>query len=74
LRKLTRGPEAGKKGVDSFHGGSQETKAHRSRLNRNFGEFLGGKKVVVLNIPDDFEYMDAELISLLESRGARYLP
>jgi predicted protein tyrosine phosphatase len=49
-------------------------KAQRSRLNRNFGEFLGGKKVVVLNIPDDFECMDPELISLLESRCARYLP
>lgn len=49
-------------------------KAQRSRLNRNFGEFLGGKKVVVLNIPDDFECMDPELIFLLESRCARYLP
>jgi len=49
-------------------------KAHRSRLNRNFGKFLADKKVVVLDIPDEYDFMDARLISLLESRCARYLP
>ncbi|MEO7098777.1 MAG: low molecular weight protein tyrosine phosphatase family protein [Luteolibacter sp.] len=49
-------------------------KAQRTRLNRNFGQFLGGKKVIVLNIPDDYEYMDEKLIPLLESRCAQYLP
>ena len=49
-------------------------KAQRTRLNRNFGEFLGGKKIVVLNIPDDYDYMDEKLIPLLEARCAQYLP
>jgi len=49
-------------------------KAHRSRLNRKFGALLGGKKVVVLNIPDDYEYMDPALIPLLRQRCAPYIP
>ncbi|MEO5713918.1 MAG: low molecular weight protein tyrosine phosphatase family protein [Luteolibacter sp.] len=48
-------------------------KAHRTRLNRSFGKFLTGKKVVVLDIPDDYDFMDAKLVSLLEARCARYL-
>ena len=47
--------------------------AQRSRLNRNFGQFLSGKKVVVLNIPDDYDYMEEKLVSLLEKRCAKYL-
>ena len=47
--------------------------AQRSRLNRNFGQFLGSKKVVVLNIPDDYDYMEEKLVSLLENRCAKYL-
>jgi len=49
-------------------------KAHRSRLNRKFGALLGGKKVVVLNIPDDYEYMDPARIPLLRQRCAPYIP
>lgn len=30
-------------------------KEHRHRLNRKFGKALGGKRVVVLPIPDDHE-------------------
>ncbi|MEK7952153.1 low molecular weight protein tyrosine phosphatase family protein [Luteolibacter soli] len=46
---------------------------HRTRLNRDFGPNLKGKKVVVLGIPDDFDFMDQELVKLLESKCARYL-
>lgn len=49
-------------------------KEHRSRLNRKFGELLGGKRVVVLNIPDNYEYMDSALIPLLRQRCAPYIP
>lgn len=49
-------------------------KIHRGRLNRAFKEALKGKKVVVLDIPDDFGYMDEALISLLRRRCARFLP
>lgn len=47
---------------------------HRTRLNRDYGAHLKGKKVVVLGIPDDFDFMDPELVKLLESRCAKYLP
>ena len=48
-------------------------KVHRTRLNRKFGHALGGKRIAVLNIPDDYEYMDEELIELLKVRCQPYL-
>jgi len=48
-------------------------KEHRNRLNRKFGKALGGKRVVVLNIPDDYEYMDPALIQLLKQKCAPYV-
>ena len=47
---------------------------HRERLNRKFREFLGGKRIVVLGIPDDYAYMDPELIEILWSKCRMYLP
>jgi len=49
-------------------------KTHRNRLNRKFGKALGGKKIVVLNIPDDYAFMDSELVALLQRRCAPHLP
>lgn len=49
-------------------------KSHRNRLNRKFSAVLAGKRVAVLNIPDDYEFMDPTLISLLKARCATYLP
>jgi predicted protein tyrosine phosphatase len=48
-------------------------KKHRNRLNRKFGKLLGGKRVVVLNIPDDYDYMDPALIQILKQRCAPYV-
>ena len=48
-------------------------KAHRSKLARMFKRHLGGKKVVCLDIPDDYEFMQPELVSLLEKRVAVHL-
>ena len=47
---------------------------HRNRLNRKFGKSLAGKRVVVLNIPDDYDYMDPVLVDLLKKRCAPYIP
>ncbi len=49
-------------------------KAHRNRLNRKFRAFLGSKRIAVLDIPDDYDYMDEELIRILKVRCQRYLP
>lgn len=49
-------------------------KIHRNRLNLKFKSALAGKRIVVLNIPDDYDYMDPKLITLLKSRCAIYIP
>lgn len=47
---------------------------HRDRLNRKFGPCLAGKRIAVLGIPDDYGYMDPDLVALLEKRCRPYLP
>ncbi len=49
-------------------------KAHRNRLNRKFRKALAGKRIAVLNIPDDYDYMEPALVSLLKLRCAPYIP
>lgn len=46
---------------------------HRKRLNRDFADLLRNKRVIVLGIPDRYEYMDPELVKMLESRVAQYI-
>ncbi|WP_448657797.1 low molecular weight protein tyrosine phosphatase family protein [Sphingomonas sp. CJ99] len=47
---------------------------HRNKLQKRFRSSLNGKRIVCLDIPDEYEFMDPELIRLLEARLARYLP
>ena len=47
---------------------------HRNRLNRKFRDSLSGKRIAVLNIPDEYDYMDPSLVSLLKLRCAPYIP
>ncbi|KRR18185.1 phosphotyrosine protein phosphatase [Bradyrhizobium lablabi] len=49
-------------------------KTHRNRLNRKFRSSLKGKRVICLDIPDDYEFMDPVLVRMLESRAGRFLP
>ena len=46
---------------------------HRTKLARKFRRYLGGKRVGVLEIPDNFEYMDPELVKLIKLRCARFI-
>jgi len=39
---------------------------HRTRLTKKFGPWLRDKRVIVLNIPDDFAYIEPALVQLLE--------
>lgn len=48
-------------------------KTHRSKLNRKFRSSLNGKRVICLDIPDDYEFMDPVLIRMLETRAGRFL-
>ena len=49
-------------------------KSHRSKLNQKFSRPLAGKRIAVLNIPDNYDFMDGELIRILKSKCAPYLP
>ena len=46
---------------------------HKDRLKANFSRLLQYKKMVVLDIPDDYLYMDEELIEILKSSVEGYL-
>lgn len=48
-------------------------KVHRVKLQRRFGRQLGKARIVCLDIPDDYEFMDPELVRLLQARLSRYL-
>ncbi len=49
-------------------------RAHRTRLQRHFRRALNGKRIVCLDIPDDYDFMEPALVALLEARMARHLP
>ncbi|ESY00006.1 hypothetical protein X748_30660 [Mesorhizobium sp. LNJC386A00] len=48
-------------------------KAHRTKLQKKFKESLKKARVICLDIPDDYGFMDPELVRLLEVRVTRYL-
>jgi len=47
---------------------------HRTKLQKKFRAALNGKRIVCLEIPDDYEYMDPNLVKLLQAKVPRYLP
>lgn len=48
-------------------------KVHRTRLQKRFRDYLKDKRVICLDIPDDYPLMDMELIELLKARVRPYL-
>ena len=46
---------------------------HVERVRARFPDALTAKRVVVLDIPDDFPFMDPELVSLLHTALSEYL-
>jgi len=48
-------------------------KGHLERLRRKFPEALEGKRAVCLHIPDEYEYMAANLIDDLRAALAPYV-
>lgn len=48
-------------------------KAHRRKLAQRFKAHLAGKRVVCLDIPDDYAFMQPELVVLLERRAGPLL-
>ncbi len=48
-------------------------KKHLRRIREKYAEEISGKKTIILNIPDDFEFMDEELKELLLCSVEEYL-
>lgn len=48
-------------------------KAHRTKLAKGFRKHLRAR-VVCLDIPDDYGFMDEALVRLLQARVERFLP
>ena len=49
-------------------------KQHKSKLAVQFKAQLQGKKVVCLNIPDNYKFMEPALVKLLKSKVTPFLP
>ena len=48
-------------------------KKHLRRLQNKFPETIADKKIICLQIPDDYEFMQPELVDLLEASVSPYL-
>ena len=48
-------------------------KKHKQRLIAKFKPLTEHKKIIILDIPDDYQYMDEELIEILQDTVGCYL-
>ena len=46
-------------------------KMHRNTVSKKYKELLKDKRLVVLDIPDNYEYMQPELIQLLKTKVSK---
>lgn len=46
---------------------------HRALLSKDYGEYLKNKRVVCVDVPDKFPFMDPALVSLLEAKVGPHL-
>ncbi|WP_373476973.1 low molecular weight protein tyrosine phosphatase family protein [Sphingorhabdus sp.] len=49
-------------------------KHHRDKVQQRFKSALKSKRVVVLDIADEFEFMEDALINILEAKMRQHLP
>jgi predicted protein tyrosine phosphatase len=42
--------------------------SHRSKLSKKFQPWLKDKRVICLDIPDEYDYMEPELVELLKKK------
>lgn len=49
-------------------------RAHRAKLSAKFSAALADKRVICLDIPDDYDFMQPALIELLKAKVPRHLP
>jgi predicted protein tyrosine phosphatase len=48
-------------------------RTHRAKLSKKFRSSLRGQRVICLNIPDNYEYMDPRLVEILEAVVPKHL-
>lgn len=48
-------------------------KKHISRLKEKYSDKLRSKRLICLDIPDDYKFMDEELIEVLKARVSEYI-
>ncbi len=48
-------------------------KAHRSKLSKRYRKYLKGKRVICLDIPDNYKFMDPDLVKRLEAKAGPFL-
>lgn len=46
---------------------------HKSRIKQDFPDDIKGKDIIVLDIPDEYRYMDEELVDMLRDSVGSYL-
>lgn len=49
-------------------------KAHRNKLSSKFKRYLANQRIICLDIPDEYEFMDPVLVRLLKAKVSRFLP
>ena len=49
-------------------------KTHRNKLKSKFKRHLTNKRIICLDIPDEYEYMDPDLVRLLKAKVSQFLP
>lgn len=49
-------------------------KVHRNKLQKKYKALLNNKRIICLNIPDNYEFMDPELVRLLKLKIPQFLP
>jgi predicted protein tyrosine phosphatase len=48
-------------------------KRHAAIIQQNYPDLIANRSIITLHISDDYQYMDPELIEILEARLAEYL-
>jgi predicted protein tyrosine phosphatase len=43
-------------------------KAQKNKLQKKFRKYINNQRVICLDIPDDYEYMQPELVEILEQK------
>jgi predicted protein tyrosine phosphatase len=46
---------------------------HKKKLSKKYSKYLSDKRVIVLGIPDDYEYMQPELIEIFNKKLPQFL-